>query len=52
MHEDSEQLTPEGVDREWLGRDGRARSRAVQRTGGSMADYDYDYETNRTKKRG
>ena len=51
MHKDSEDLTPEGVDREWLGRGGRARSRAVTRGGGSMGDYDYNPTTNRTKKR-
>lgn len=51
MHPDSEELTPEGVDREWLGRDGRAKDRAVKRTGGSMADYDYDHLTNKTKRR-
>lgn len=51
MHEDSERLTAEGTDREWLGREGRAKSRAVKRTGGSMADYDYDHETNKTKRR-
>ncbi len=51
MEQNSERLTPEGVDREWLGREGRAKSRAVKRTGGSMADYDYDHETNKTKRR-
>ena len=51
MERDSEKLTPEGVDREWLGREGRAKSRAVKRSGGSMADYDYDHETNKTKRR-
>ena len=51
MHEDSEKLTAEGTDREWLGKEGRAKDRAVKRSGGSMADYDYNEETNRTKRR-
>jgi len=51
MEKDSENLTPAGADREWLGRDGRAKNRAVKRTGGNMSDYDYNYKTNRTKKR-
>ncbi len=52
MEKNSEELTPEGVDREWLGRSGRAKSRAVKRSGGNMSDYDYNYQTNRTNRRG
>ena len=51
MHKDSEQLTASGEDREWLGRDGRAKSRAVKRSGGVMADYNYSHRTNKTKRR-
>ena len=51
MERDSEQLTAEGIDREWLGQEGRAKDRAVKKSGGCMADYDYDPETNKTKRR-
>jgi len=51
MEKDSELLTPEGADREWLGRDGRAKNRAVKLHGGCSADYKYDHKTNRAKRR-
>lgn len=44
-------LTQEGKARQALGNEGRAKDRAVKRSGGSPSDYSYDPKTNRTKKK-
>jgi len=51
MHSNSEELTSEGKYREDLGAEGRALDRRVKRSGGTVRDYTYDYQTNRTKKK-
>jgi len=44
-------LTSEGKKRQALGNSGRAKDRAVKRTGGKPSDYSYNAKTNRTRKR-
>jgi hypothetical protein len=44
-------LTKEGQQRQSLGNDGRAKDRAVKRSGGKPSDYSYDPKTNRTRKK-
>ena len=51
VHQDSEELTKEGKERDSMGAEGRAMDRAVTNGGGTIFDYTYDYDTNRTKRR-
>jgi hypothetical protein len=44
-------LTAEGHKRDALGAAGRAKDRAVKRSGGSPDDYSYNPKTNATRKR-
>jgi hypothetical protein len=44
-------LTPEGQKRQALGNAGRAKDRAVKRSGGSPEEYSYNPKTNSTKKK-
>lgn len=44
-------LTSEGKQRQALGNDGRAKDRAVKRSGGKPSDYTYNPKTNSTKKK-
>lgn len=44
-------LTSKGKKRQALGNAGRAKDRAVKRSGGKSSDYKYNPKTNRAKKR-
>lgn len=44
-------LTASGLERQELGAEGRAIDRSIKRYGGKSIDYEYDYETNRVRKR-
>jgi hypothetical protein len=44
-------LTASGKKRQALGAAGRAKDRAVKRSGGKPADYSYNPKTNRTRKK-
>lgn len=44
-------LTAEGKERQSLGNAGRAKDRAVKRSGGKPSDYTYDAKTNSTRKK-
>lgn len=44
-------LTAEGKARQALGNDGRAKDRAVKRSGGKPSDYSYNPKTNSTRKK-
>ncbi len=44
-------LTAEGKQRQSLGAEGRAKDRAVKRSGGSPSDYKYNPKTNQTRKK-
>lgn len=44
-------LTDLGLERQNLGAEGRAIDRAIKRYGGKSIDYEYDYETNKVRKR-
>jgi len=44
-------LTKEGEHRQALGNAGRAKDRAVKRSGGKPSDYSYNSKTNSTKKK-
>ena len=48
---DKGELTSEGKKRQALGNAGRAKDRAVKRSGGKPSDYAYNPKTNRTKKK-
>jgi len=47
----TEKLTPQGERKSSLGAEGRALERAVKRSGGNTWDYEYNPETNLTRKR-
>lgn len=44
-------LTAEGEKRQAMGNAGRAKDRAVKRSGGKTSDYTYNAKTNSTKKK-
>lgn len=44
-------LTAEGKKRQALGNDGRAKDRAVKKSGGKPSDYTYNPKTNKAKKK-
>jgi hypothetical protein len=46
----TEKLTTQGRRKDSLGAEGRALERAVKYGGGNIWDYQYDPETNRTRK--
>lgn len=48
--DDKGKLTSEGKKRQAMGNAGRAKDRAVKRSGGKPSDYKYNPKTNRTKK--
>lgn len=48
--DDKGNLTAEGKKRQAMGNAGRAKDRAVKRSGGKASDYKYNPKTNRTKK--
>lgn len=48
---DSGELTASGKKRQALGAGGRAKDRAVKRSGGKPSDYSYNPKTNRTRKK-
>jgi hypothetical protein len=50
VYPDSEELTPEGMQRDRMGAEGRAMDRAAKQFGGNMFDYTYDYDTNKARK--
>lgn len=44
-------LTSEGKTRQAMGASGRAKDRAVKRSGGKPSDYSYNSKTNSTRKK-
>ncbi len=51
-HMDSKgNMTSEGKKRQAMGNSGRAKDRAVKRSGGKASDYTYNAKTNRTRKK-
>lgn len=50
-HMKGSELTAEGKKREALGNDGRAKDRAIKKSGGKPSDYKYNPKTNKAKKK-
>ena len=44
-------LTDSGLERQLLGAEGRALDRHINRYGGKSIDYEYDYDSNKVRKR-
>ena len=45
------ELTSAGKKREAMGAEGRAKDRAIKRSGGAPSDYTYDAKTNAARKK-